>query len=515
MGRKAKEAAQIKIGEWTGARPKTSTTLTTTTKTDNASTENRAPLQTQSQSDINAMKNCSVRLENIKITTKKVEQVNKIRAGKKVPATDVNDKQNDAKNVYDYTFDAEDDLGPMNTTESEMKDLFEKLAKDNIIEMKKHRPKIVKKKKTEEKTADKKTVTQKRRREKQPVEIEPLQKKSNLKVKFANVPKPGTSSANTVAVPSKRNIETENLANGNVPVNSSKQPVNTVTRSSANKQANIENVNANSRLRNRVLQNFQSTPKSSTPLGLTANAKSREKDRSLNSLFFDNASPLVDSNRSNRAKNGLKQRLHLSAINDIQENSPNVSLVQNKENENVPQVDYDDGDNFDFGTNMANEPEPEPNVDKENELNRPSTSAAALKTRNETEKSEAVSNAQNKASTSSSVSNLWDQPSTSAAALRSLERPGTNASTSNAINQPSTSSRSWDQPSTSAAAKTSIRSISDRSVFDIPNTSDYNVFSPTKRVYGRSPLKNIVSIFKAKLPKEIFIQFVFHFRQVK
>lgn len=500
MGRKAKEAAQQKIGEWTGSRRNVSKTTTKNENT-NASNENRTPLKTQSQSDINAMTNCSVRLEIMRPESKTNGIVSKTPA-KNIQAADVitKDKQADAKTVYDYSFDADDVPGPMKETEDEMKDLFEKLAKENIIEVKKYRPKNVKKKKPDEKVPVKKEATQKRRREKQQIDTEPPQKRPNLKTRGAkaNAQKVGTTSATTAAVPPKHHIDAENLANNNVPTKKvtfeSKQTVNAnvVIRSSTRKQANTvnsENVNVQPRLRSRVLDNFQSTPKSSTPLGTKTTTQSKENNHSLNSLFFDNASPLVGSTRATRGQI-KKHRLQLSAINDSQEDVPTPTATkpdQNQENDNAPQMDNFDDDDFDFGNNMANEPEPDLYVDKENSLDRPSTSAAAL-------------SARNGSGTSSTASNLWDQPSTSAAALRSLNRPGTSATTSNVQKKVGTVLLR-NQPSTSKAAQIP-RKTNDNSIFSIQDTSEQNTFSPTKRVqrvYGRSPLKNIVSFFFLRL----------------
>lgn len=508
MGRKAKEAAQKKIGDWTKSRRNVSKTTTKSENT-NASNENRTPLQTHSQSDINAMKNCSVRLEKIPNLNAKTRDTVTKTPVKNVPDSDVivKDKQAGANNIYDYSFDADDEPGPMKQTEDEMKDLFDKLAKNNIIEVKKYRPKNVKnKKKPDEDVPAKKQATQKRRREKHPIDTEPPQKKLNLKAKVAKIdaPKSGALSAKTVAVsqppqpPQQRNDDAENLANNNAAAKKvtieSKQMANAkvALRSSPRKPVNTvnnENVNVQPRLRNRVFENFQSTPKSSTPLATNSMVKGKENNRSINSLFFDNASPLVRSTRSTRA-NIQKHRLQLSAINDSNENVPATKSHEN--DENMPQVQFDD-DNFDFGDNMANDPDPD--VDKENFLDRPSTSAAAL-------------SAQNKPSTSSAASSLWDQPSTSAAALQSLNRTAsTSKSISNVQNKSGGNSsilRSREQqPSTSSAAQTPRRD-NDRSIFEIQETSDYNIFSPTKRVqrvYGRSPLKNIVSVLKKKEKK--------------
>ncbi|XP_031617571.1 protein dalmatian [Contarinia nasturtii] len=507
MGRKAKEAATKKIGEWTNSRRNMSKTTTKNENT-NASNESRTPLQTQSQSDLNAMKNCSVRLEKIRMDPKITDTVIKTPV-KKIPATHVMTKDKAAKqqNVYDYSFDGEDTPGPMKEIEDQMKDLFDKLAKDNIIEVKKYRPKNVKKTKTDEKNPVKKAVTQKRRRDKQPVDVEPPQKKPNLKRKVVNVPIKST--ANPTVVPSKGSGDD---------VRGQVNAINTV----------------NAKLRNPNLQRLQSTPKTSTPLGTKANAMGKQNNGSLNSIFFENASPLVG--RSTRG-NIQKQRLQLSAINDSQENVPKTG--QNEDNENVPQYNYNDDNDFDVGNNGVNEPDHD--VDKENSLDRPSTSAqsrptnssvashlwdqpstsaAALRSldkpansasidKNQPGTSSGILRSLDRPTTSSaSTSNEWDQPSTSAAALRLLDKPGKSASidknqpgTSSGIlrplNRPSTSSAStsngWYQPSISAqAARTPLKNSNDNSVFEI--SSEYNIFSPTKRrVYGRSPLKNITS----------------------
>lgn len=509
MGRKAKEAATQKIGEWTNARRNTSKPTTKNENANASSNENRTPLQTHSQNDLNAMKNCSVRLERVRIETKTTPSADVLdkTPAKKVPAaTDVTSKDKPAKkqNVYDFSFDADDTPGPMQETEDKMKDLFEKLAKDNIIEVKKYRPKNGKKIKADEKKPVKKVATQKRRREKQPVDVEPPQKKPNLKEKVVTVP----TKSKATEVPSKGNGDA---------VRDQVRP------------ANNENVNTQPRLRNRNFQHLQSTPKTSTPLGTKTNAMSKQNNGSLNSMFFDLASPLAG--RSTRS-NIQKQRLQLSAINDSQEDVPTKSMGQNENNENEPQFNFDDDDDddFGFGNNAANGPEKDLEVDKENSMDRPSTSA------------------QSRPTTSSAASNLWDQPSTSAAALRSTKitsnadknRPGTSANVLRSLNQPSTSAgglrslrnpgntasafngdknqpgtssgtlRSQDRPTTSlassklpttsaqAAARTPLRTNNDNSVFEI--SSEYNIFSPTKRrVYGRSPLKNIVSFFTIEI----------------
>lgn len=485
MGRKAKEAAQKKIGDWTGNRrnvSKAETKTTTKSENANASNENRTPLQTQTQSDINAMKNCTVRLEKMPIAEKQNGKVKKTPV-KKVPAANAmtKDKQAETKNVYDdYSFDA--DEIPLQSGD-EMKDLFEKMAKENKIEVKKYRPKNVKKKKTDEKVPAKKTVTQKRRREKQPLDAEPPQKKPNLKNKATATvtQKTGTSSSNAITTTSKQNAKPDNVANNNNSIEILSIVVIPAKTTAITKTAiNTEHVNAQPRLRNRNLNHlndFQSTPKSSTPLGTKSTASTKENDRSLNSLFF--TSPLAVSTRGARA-NLMKQRLQLSAINDSQEEESTSSAQNNEGNDApAPVIDFDD-DDFDFVDNAAAiqlEPELDVDVDKENSLDRPRTSSSEQSSSNRARTSTTV-----RPGTSSAPSTSWDQPSTSATARTPLRN--------------ATISTSWDQPSTSAATKTPLRNVNDQSLFDIDqNTSDYRIFSPTKRrVYGRSPLKNIVSL---------------------
>lgn len=465
MGRKAKAAAQQKIGEWTGARRSVSKPVKTTTKSKNtnASNEIRNPLQTHSPSDMNAMKNCKVLLEKLPAESKPAKPaIGKKSPAKKIPIDDITekDKQADAQNVYDYSFDI-DESGPTQN-ENEMKDIFDKLVKENKIEVKRYRPKNGKKKKPDENGTDKKAQTQKRRREKQPVDVEPPRKKPNLKNKVINV-----DSEKNVALKEipKRNIDAENNNNNlqakKLVIIEQKESVATKTADGLNQLKPVdtlntenENVNAQRRLRNRNLGNLQSTPKTSTPLGQKAAAKGKVNNRSLNSLFFENASPLVTGSAR---LNVQRQRLQLSAIDDSQEDVPSTSAGQNIENENLPQpnYDYDDDDDFDFGNDAVNEPQPALGVGKENSLDRPSTSTAALTS--------------------------LERPKDTSLVLSERNRPGTSSSTS-----------SWNQPSTSAASRTPPRN--DKSIFEIQNTSDYNIFSPTKRrVYGRSPLKNIVS----------------------
>lgn len=475
MGRKAKDAAQQKIGEWTGARRNVSKTTTNSENT-NTSNENSIPLKTNSQRKPNAMKNCTVVLENIRAQPKAAEVVRKIPAmAKKVPAADVRIKDNkpsEKDNVYDIDMLDADEIPLETGMENAMKDLFDKLARENKIEVKKYRPKNVKNKKTDEKIPTKKPITQKRRREKQPIDVEPPQKKPNLKNKVmgAEIPKNGAISSNVVAA-NKRNIDTENVANNNhvqkraavIDPKSGNATAKVTIQLNPRKQvASIitDNVNTQSRLRNRNLDNFQSTPVSSTPvsstpLGKKAQPKRKECDRLLNSAFFDYESPLTSSIRSTRG-NLMKQRLQLSSINDSQ-NESSTSTAHNQVDENVPPPNNFDDDDFDFGDNVANDLQSDFEVDKENSVHAASISSVAMSSH---ERIETI--------TSSSVKNT-PKPSSSA-------------------------SRSYDEPSTSSAVTPPRRNSNEQSVIDLQNESEYNIFSPTKRRdYGRTPLKNIVS----------------------
>lgn len=497
--RKAKDAAQQKIGEWTSVR-RNASKATTTTKNENTSapTEIRAPLKTQSPSDMNAMKNCTVRLEIMPPQPKPIATVSKSPV-KKIPSADMvaKDKETDKKNVYDYSFDADEFESPMGN-EDAMKDLIEKLAKENKIEVKKYRPKNVRKKKTEDKDPANKATTQKRRREKQPNDAEPPKKKLNLKNKqiSANAKKPDALSSVNIL---KRKHEADILANNNnltekaVDVIDPEEMTSTKVAGASNirklaVENQMENVNVQSRLRNR--NNLQSTPKTSTPLSVKAAAKKTNENN--RSLFFDNASPLV-----NTVKNSMvtvrKQRLQLSAIGDEQEVDTAVSKAIEKPNEEQPvQYNFDD-DDFDFGNSVvADEPQSVPNndVDKENSLDKPGTSATAL-------------NARNRQGTRSAASPSWDQPGTSASAMSAQNRPGTSAA----------SSSIWDRPGTSS----SIFGASNKSNIEqspIQHTNDQsNVYTPTKRRdYGRSPLKNIVSFFYSIF--FIFTVFVIYVRMI-
>lgn len=482
MGRKAKDAAQQKISEWTGSRRNASKTTTKKENTSAPPTEIREPLKTHSPSDMNAMKNCTVRLDILKSDPKPIENVSKTPS-KKIPSATITskDKETDKRNIYDYSFDADDFPNPDEEHDDAMKDIIEKLAKENKIEVKKYRPKNVKKKKPDEKDPIKKATMQKRRRVKQPTDAEPPQKKPNLRNKQISVDihTSDALSSNENAKTIKRNAQAEILANNNnnltekaanitkpkETVSTAKVAIESNQRKPVAVSANLENINIQSKLRSR--NNLQSTPKSSTPLNEKAAAKSKENNRSL---FFDNASPLINTSRNNLVNNVRKQRLQLSAINDSQEIEITSSNTTENQNEQQPiQPNFDD-DDFDFGNNVANEREPVhvPNseMDKENSLDRPGTSASA-------------SSAQNRpASSTASSSRLWNQPGTSAAAA----------------------STSWDRPGTSAAAFAMPNESNERTPTNYQDISDsFNIYTPTKRrVYGRSPLKNIVSFLSSK-----------------
>lgn len=482
--RKAKDAAQKKIGEWTSVRRNASKATTTTTKNENTSapTEIRAPLKTQSPSDMNAMKNCTVQLEIMQPPPKPIATVSKSPV-KKIPSADIvaKDKETDKKNVYDYSFDADEFESPAEH-EDAMKDLIEKLAKENKIEVKKYRPKNVRKKKTEDKDPANKATTQKRRREKQPNDAEPPKKKLNLKNKqiSVNAKKPDAlSSVNML----KRKHEADILANNNnltekaVDVINQEEMTSTKVTGASNlrklaAENQMENVNVQPRLRNR--NNLQSTPKTSTPLNVKA-AAAKKTNENNRSLFFDNASPLV-----NTVKNSMvtvrKQRLQLSAINDEQEVETAVSKATEKPTEEQPvQYNFDD-DDFDFGNSVvADEPQSVPNneMDKENSSDKPGTSATA-------------SNARNRQGMRSAASPSRDQPGTSASAMSAQNRPGTSAASSSIWDQPGTSSSIFGGSNKSNIEQSPVRHTNDQS----------HVYTPTKRRdYGRSPLKNIVSLF--------------------
>lgn len=471
MGRKAKDAAQKKIGQWIGVHrnvSKSETKTTTKNENTNASNENRAPLQSHSQSDINAMKNCTVRLEKLPVESKQMDR--KCKTPVKLMPTameETNDKTTGVKNIYDdFSFEA-DEIPLKTGQEDAMKDLFEKLAKENKIEVKKYRPKNVQKKKPNEKIAVKKPTIQKRRREKQPMDAEPPQKKPNLKSKIIGMEKrKDTVSVNIVAKSTKPKDPEKLVSSNNLDKNvNSAQSKNVVTTKAA---ITAEHINAQPRLRNNKLiaiNNIQSTPKSSTPLGSKVAMTNNVNNISLKSQYFANASPLMSSFRSTRG-NLVKQRLQLSAINDSQEEQASTSTVhRNQENANDSQLNFND-DNFDLGTNMVAQPELQLNVDmemdKENSLERSNSNGNTAQS------------AINTAQTNTSVSNsLRSRPESSAVAVTS-----------------------WDQPSTSSASITPIRNANNQSVFNMQNDDSYRFFSPTKRrVYGRSPLKNIVCFF--------------------
>lgn len=578
MGRKAKEAAQKKIGEWTGVqrnvskeekvpksaavaaaattttKPKPAATQTTKTKAKtnvntDASNENRSPLQTHSPSDLNAMKNCTVRLEKIDQVSKDPQQqqqsqqnelvVKKAPAQvKKAPADSttvtrakapamVKEKPTDVKKTYDYSFDDDfEDAIPLQT-EDAMKDLFEKLAKENKIEVKKYRPKNVKKQKVagdkpKSAAATKKTatVTRKRPREKQAAaaEQQPPQKRLNLNQKKVtdtdadmDVDVVGVIDTQKGAVPKdavKQSVKGDGIPAGKKVtiiediLIKPKDTANTVSKTAMN----TNQVNVQPRLRNRLINNFQSTPKSSTPLRTKPSANAKENDRSLDTLFFEQASPLNNSSTRPTRGNVLKQRLQLSAINDSDggaEVSTSPVAAKNAPEKSAPApqlppmefIDFDD--DFDFANDLVDQ-QPQSSKDKENALDRPGPST--------------------------STSTNPPQASTSSGGIvqnrSAMNPPPQRAHTSTAS---SNQSRSGNSSARSAGSGATPQNSNNFSNFEMNNTSDYHIFSPTKRrVYGRSPLKNIVSFTLLKhmhTLMEFFLifscQFFFFNRRVK
>lgn len=367
MGRKAKEAAQQKIGVWTNASRRNVSKTTTATK-ENANTsnnENRAPLQTQSQSAINAMKNVSVRLERMDAELEKL-----LFSPPKPPVSVVEkifkkDNNSDNKNIYDYTFDT-DDIPLDNENEDAMKNLIDKLAKENKIVVKKYRAKNVKKQPEKKETKGK---ASKRRREKQPAEIEPPQKKPNLKIKKLNV----VTSTKLASTGLKTRSKIENLENNNnlkndviaekgknlnsdkaIPKNPIKDLINNSITSPRNDSLIESPVNfARLRLRNQTRPNLQSTPKSSTPL--------KTKTGQSSNLTFENESPVVTEIMRLAQADLKRQRLSLSDADDSTGHERIVSICDDDE---VPFINL-----------VGDGPSTSYKQDKENSYNIPGTSA--------------------------------------------------------------------------------------------------------------------------------------------
>lgn len=536
MGRKAKDAAQQKIGEWTGsARRNTSTVekvkntatkITTTTKPQpaaaapttitnenaNTSNENRSLSEKYSQSELNAMKNCSVVLEQLEYPFQQAKQQPQNReltaksmpapALKKPSAVAAKENQTAVKKIYDYSFD--DDLNdaiPLETgEEGMMKDLFDKLAKENKIVVKKYRPKNVKKPKAnadeKEKPTKKAAVTRKRLREKQTTSAEqPAQKRPNLKnVQVTNID--GNNDAAAAVAADKRKVDTapadaivaktvtDQVGSGilagkkvtileDILIKPKETTSNKITAKLAGR------VNVLPTLKNRLANNFQSTPKSSTPLSTKTATAINAKDRSMKSLFFENVSPLnEDSTRSTRS-NLLKQRLRLSAINDSDDVEASTSSAhQNAPDNSVPVQQMDflddwDDDGIHFTSNDANVPQPG-KFTKKNKENSPNRPGSSLQT-----------NTSNPLQPSTSAGLVQNRSGPSPLGVRSIQ---------NRLRTGAVISSSRSNSTKSSDAGSTPQNSNNYSHFEMNDISDYHVYSPTKRrVYGRSPLKNIVS----------------------
>lgn len=403
MARKAKEEAQQKIGNWTKSLRNVSKTSTKENANASNNNENRAPLQTQSQNAINSMKNVSICLDrlnsetvsttptksNTKTTGNKNNILSKFQSqSKAIPLRNLSirlecldsrtieelvsspskpfaavekifkkDKKTDMENVYDYTFD--NDAIPLET-EDAMKDVYDRLAKENKIEVKKYRAKNVKKQPAK-KGAAKKEKMQKRHRDKQPAEIEPPRKKPNLQNKKVNhlniVPPPATTTMKT-----RSNIEIIEK-NNNLTADTEKRAIEKTNANDMAHEKQSKNVSSNEktgeafarlRLRNRIQPNSQSTPKTSTPVNV----------KTVHFSNFDDESPVLISETREKAREWTKQRLQLSTAEESIE-ANRTSPVQEND-----YVQYFDDDDFPMPTVSSNQ-------DKENTLTVPGTSAAS------------------------------------------------------------------------------------------------------------------------------------------
>lgn len=384
MGRKAKEEAQQKMANWTKSRRNVSKTSTKENANTSNNNENRAPLQTKSQSAINSMKNESVSTTptklNIKTTSNKNSVLSRSQSQcEKIPLKNLSirlecldsttieelvlsppksfaavekifkkDKKNNIENVYDYTFD--NDAIPL-VTEDAMKDVYEKLAKENKIEVKKYRAKNVKRQ-PEKKGAAKREKTQKRRRDRQPAEIEPPRKKPNLKNKKVN---------NLNIAPSAKTMKTRSSIKSTEKNNNLKNAADAEKRAIGKKNGNdllnekqSKNVSLNERsgeafarlrLRNRIQPSSQSTPKTSTPLNV----------KTVHFSNFDVESPVLISETRKKARELTKQRLELSIAEERIEANRASPLQKNDS------VQYFDDDDFPMPSVCSNQ-------DKENTL---------------------------------------------------------------------------------------------------------------------------------------------------
>lgn len=396
MARKAKEAAQQKIVSWTQAirrsqpGPKATTTTaaaaTSTTQKNidsNENDENRSPLQSHSQTSINSMQNCSVRLERLSDDTVQLHSP-RPTAEKKLASPKPVDE-----NVYDYSFDM--DATPLDSG-AEMQDLFAKLAKQNRIEVKKYKPKAVRQAKNKANNAGKPKTVRKRRQEKCKTAAEPPTKKPNLNV--------GENAVRTQLIP--------------VPVDANR---NQILRTEAAKVDLVGNVGAprpqplgNSNIprsahnieRLRNLTNFQPTMKQSTPLkaiqALGSTKDNVENSTTIN-LAVDSTSPAIVPNSRIALDKGL---LTVGG---------NSTPLATRNNENIDRSIFavDDFDSMGL-VDLDPDPDPEPT------------------------------------------------------------------------------------PSTSGLNKENSLNVARKSALSLNDSSSFNIYSPTKRrVYGRSPLKNIVS----------------------
>lgn len=407
MARKAKESAQQKISSWTkssrrsAAAPQPSSKTTTTTaaskKNANTSDESRIPLQTQTQSMINSLKNCSVTLMRMPDDPIEMQPKEPVIIVKEPDAPKPVDK-----NVYDYSFDL--DETPLGNSEP-MQELFSKLAAENRIEMKKYKPKAVRQGKKKTDDADKPKVARKRRQDKPKTATEPPLKKPN--------PTVGGKIVNNQAIHTKP-VQIDSNSNkilhiGAAQMDSNANMPSPIARTVQSSLRSNQMGNVQQRLRESL--NLRPTLGSSTPLNsakaLDARMRNNENNTSRNLSWLGISSP---GNRStpiaSRSTPIAKPATPLSIVEENRDTNQ-----ENDENTNHSVFAVDDFDAMD-----VNDPEPVP-----------STSAAAME--------------------------------------KSMSANGP-LSVSNRENQSAT----------------------------LNDSSSFNIFSPTKRrVYGRSPLKNIVS----------------------
>lgn len=410
MARKAKESAQQKISSWTNSsrrsaaasKPPTTTTTTSAIAKKNANTsdENRKPLQTQSRSTINSLKNCSVTLMRLPDDTIEVQPKEPTIIAKEPDAAPKSANQN----VYDYSFDL--DATPLENSEP-MQELFEKLAAENRIEIKKYKPKAVRQVKKKADDADRPKAARKRRQDKPKPTSEPPLKKPNPTV-GGQIDDNQAIQTKPVQIDSNSNNILHNVAaqmdsNANMP-----SPIARTTQSNTSLRTN-QIGNIQQRLRHSL--SLRPTLGSSTPLNsaktLGMRMRNNENNTPKNLSWLGVSS--VGKPITPMGSKSTPIAKPTAALSFVEENRD--TNQENDENTNHSVFAVDDFDAMDFI-----DPEPIP-----------STSAAAM------EKPMSVNS-------SLSVSNRENQ--------------------STMLN----------------------------------DSSSFNIFSPTKRrVYGRSPLKNIVS----------------------